>query len=591
MGKIVNLFKLLNKAYGDYRKYMVVVLVLGFVSSILEGLGINSIIPLFSLVNRASASGDDSVTKIIENFFVFFHLPFTIRTLLILIFVLFMVKAAVVFIVAYVSARFNTRYERNTRSSLFRLTLGATWPYLSKQNLGHLEQVLTTDVNYSSNLLSYLSTVLLTVANLVVYGLIAINISPAIALLTAIAGVIIFFVFKPFFHKNKMLSGKLESVYKQLAHYVNESMLGVKTIKSLAVEPSVKRRGDISFDQASDLGVRIVSTRNFTNALLQPVGLLFVVLIFAFFYKMKSFNFASFAVIVYAINKIFAFLQIAQSQIHAISSYVPYVQSIERYREEVAAHQELDVGDQLFSFHHSLEFKEVNFSYAPARGALRDISFSIKKGEMLGIVGPSGAGKTTIVDLILRLLRPESGQILLDNQNITELPLTVWRSKLGYVSQDIFLMNDTIENNIRFYNDALTKEEMVRSAKMANILDFIESLPQKFSTLIGERGVKLSGGEKQRIILARTLARKPDILILDEATSALDNESELLIQKSIEGLKGTVTVVAIAHRLSTVLAADRLLVVENGTITEEGNPQEMLANKDSYFFKTNNVRS
>lgn len=591
MSKIVNLLKLFNKAYGDYRKYILVVCVLGFLSSLLEGLGINSIIPLFSLVNKTEEGSVDGITKIIENFFIFLQIPFTIRMMLILIFVLFVVKAIILFIVTYISARFNTHYEKNTRSSLFKLTLGAKWTYLSKQNLGHLEQILTTDINYSSSLLSYLGTIILTVSNLLIYSFIAINISFTIAFLTAIFGILIFFVFKPFFYKNKILSGKLESIYKQLSHYVNESMLGIKTIKSSAVEPSVKIQGDSYFDQAKNLGVSIISTRNLTNTLLQPIGLLFVILIFAFFYKMKSFNFASFAVIVYAINKIFAFMQMAQSQIHAISSFIPYVTSIERYRTEMQANQEQDFGKKKFSFHNSLEFKKVNFSYISSRATLCDINFSIKKGEMLGIIGPSGSGKTTIVDLILRLFQPNNGAIFLDNQDIREFSIASWRNKFGYVSQDIFLMNDSIGNNIRFYNESLTQEDLVQSAKMANILDFIERQPQKFSTVIGERGVNLSGGEKQRLILARTLARKPEILILDEATSALDNESEFLIQKAIENLKGIVTVVVIAHRLSTVTLADRILVLENGVIIEEGNPQKMLENQDSYLFKASNVKS
>ncbi len=152
-------------------------------------------------------------------------------------------------------------------------------------------------------------------------------------------------------------------------------------------------------------------------------------------------------------------------------------------------------------------------------------------------------------------------------------------------------MNDTIENNIKFYYDSVSYEDVVSAAKTANIYEFIEDLPDKFSTIVGERGMRLSNGQRQRIALARVLARKPKILILDEATSALDNESEALIQKSIEDLRGQVTTFLIAHRLSTVKKADKLIVLEDGKISEEGRPEELLKDKLSYFFKANYIKS
>ena len=221
---------------------------------------------------------------------------------------------------------------------------------------------------------------------------------------------------------------------------------------------------------------------------------------------------------------------------------------------------------------------------------LSNVSFSIKKGEMIGLIGPSGAGKTTLVDILLRLLKPQEGVILLDGKDIAGIAMREWRTNVGYVSQDIFLANDTIENNIKFYDESISRDEIISAVKMAHIYDFIESQPDGFKTVVGERGIRLSGGQRQRIVLARALTRKPQILILDEATSALDNESEVLIQKSIEKLKSKITVIAIAHRLSTVTASDKLFVLDNGKIIEEGNPSELLKNKESYFYKTYNVR-
>ena len=237
-------------------------------------------------------------------------------------------------------------------------------------------------------------------------------------------------------------------------------------------------------------------------------------------------------------------------------------------------------------FNHKFELQHVAFAYGSSQLVLEDVNFAVSEGEMVGLVGASGVGKTTIVDLLLRLLKPQKGDLLLDGQSVEEISLKEWRINIGYVSQDIFLINDTILNNIKFYKDSLDMEDVVEAAQMANIYDFIKNLPQQFETIVGERGVRLSGGEKQRLVLVR----KPKILILDEATSALDNESEMLIQKSIEALRGKVTIIAIAHRLSTILDFDKVLVLDSGKIIEQGTPRELLKDVNSKFYKIYNLK-
>ena len=275
-----------------------------------------------------------------------------------------------------------------------------------------------------------------------------------------------------------------------------------------------------------------------------------------------------------------------QTYIQAISENTPYLQNILIYNKEAAKNKEVDTGTEKFSFDQYLEFKNVSFSYDPRKKILQNISFKIKKGEVVGIVGPSGSGKTTIVDLILRLFNPQKGEILADNKNTSNIKLTQWRKNISYVPQDTFLIHDTIENNIKFYGD-ISMDDIIKVSKMANIYDTVQELPDKFNTVAGERGIKLSGGQRQRIALARALARNPKILILDEATSAIDAESEKLIQQSIKELKGKITIIIIAHRPSTIMNCDRLIVLEKGKIMEKEVSEKFIQNQESYFHKMN----
>ncbi|MBI2474304.1 MAG: ATP-binding cassette domain-containing protein, partial [Candidatus Taylorbacteria bacterium] len=208
-----------------------------------------------------------------------------------------------------------------------------------------------------------------------------------------------------------------------------------------------------------------------------------------------------------------------QKLIQSISEYGPYLASVVKYENEAVLNKEIVEGSETFTFSDVIEFKKVKFKYETgSKETFSDLSFSIRQGEMVGIIGPSGVGKTTIVDLILRFFRPTGGEITIDGKNISTIKLRNWRSQIGYISQDIFLLNDTIANNIRFYDDTLSDKDLERAASLANISEFIDSTPNKFETVIGERGVMLSGGQRQRIIIARILARSPRILILDEAT-------------------------------------------------------------------------
>jgi ATP-binding cassette subfamily B protein/subfamily B ATP-binding cassette protein MsbA len=254
-------------------------------------------------------------------------------------------------------------------------------------------------------------------------------------------------------------------------------------------------------------------------------------------------------------------------QVHRLKAFLahpPYQPAIERK-------------ESALQFQESIAFEFVSFTYPhTSTQTIRQMSLEIPKNRIVALIGSSGAGKSTVADLLLRLYEPTEGAIFVDGKRIDETKMDEWRSLFGVVSQDPFLFYDSIEENIRFGKEQAAEEEIWQAAIQAGAEPFIEKLPEKYKTLIGERGYRLSGGEKQRIALARALIRDPKILVLDEATSHLDSESEQFVQETLLALRGQKTLIVIAHRLSTIQLADLIYVIEKGKIIEKGTHDDLI---------------
>ena len=237
-----------------------------------------------------------------------------------------------------------------------------------------------------------------------------------------------------------------------------------------------------------------------------------------------------------------------------------------------------------------LKFDRVSASYDGIRRVLKDISFEIKPGEMIGLVGPSGSGKSTLIKLVARFYEVSDGTITVDGVNVQDLDLGCYRKQIGMVLQDPFLFHGTVLDNIRYGMPEATLSQVVEAARAANAHDFICKMPAGYETIVGERGQTLSGGERQRISIARAILHNPRILILDEATSSVDTETERKIQNALQRLIANRTVLAIAHRLSTLETADRLLVLKDGELVESGTHEELLAQDDGVYAKLHNMQ-
>src|SRR3989344_4269182 len=395
-----NIWRVLWQAFGEYRSKIFLVTFLSFASGILEGIGINAVIPLFSFIDPSQAPGNDILSRGIANFFTLLHIGYTMRSLLIFIVLLFVVKAFVLYWMTHVGARITYEYEKEARKKLLRLSLNANWPYMSKQKLGYLDQILTNDLTRSSNLFLYASALILVIVNTLVYGMLIVNVSVTIAFATLLLGLVGFWIFKTLFQRGKMMSEKVVFLYKEVAHYVNENVLGMKTVKAMLVEQPVLNNAVVSFERMRVFNMKMAALRNITNVVIQPIGLMFVILIFAFFYKVSAFNLGAFAVVVYASGKIFSNIQLAQSEMYRVSLLLPHLEHVLHYEVDVRRHQEAEGGGSKIFFQKEINFDQVSFAHA-GTPVLRNVSSIIRKGMFVGLIGPSGAGKTTLVDLLI----------------------------------------------------------------------------------------------------------------------------------------------------------------------------------------------
>ncbi|MDF2065357.1 ABC transporter ATP-binding protein [Bacillus sp. Cr_A10] len=511
----------------------------------------------------------------------------------ILLFIVYIISTFLQFIVSYLGHKLGINIETDMRQQLFNHVQRQSFRFFDNTKTGHIMSRITNDL-FDIGELAHHGPEDLFIAIMTLIGAFAImfNINPELAV---IAIIMVPFLSIVATYGNIMMNKAWKNMYGKIADVnarVEDSVSGVRVVQSFTnenFEIARFKEDNGQFRLAKLIAYKVMAGTHSSIYMMTRLVTLVVLVVGAWFTYKGTLSYGQLVsfvlyvnVLIKPVDKITALLEL----------YPKGMAGFKRFLELVEQDPEVQDRPNALNVSHlngDIEFENVSFRYDEHKSVLENINLSIKAGETVAFVGPSGAGKTTICSLIPRFYDVNEGAISIDGLNIQDVTMQSLRSQIGIVQQDVFLFTGTIRENIAYGKKEASEEEIQDAARKAHLEDFISSLPDGYDTQIGERGLKLSGGQKQRLAIARMFLKNPPILILDEATSALDTETEKIIQKSLMELAENRTTLIIAHRLATIRDADRVIVVTDDGIAEDGSYSELVA-QDGIFARLHNIQ-
>jgi ATP-binding cassette subfamily B protein len=560
----------LRDLVAEYKGQMALLATVSFIGALLEAL----FLVILTGVAMAMVSGESSVGPYLGR-------SLSINVALLVAAAVLLVRLAVNLSGVRTSAGLTADVTKDQRRLLSHAYLTTSWATQSGEPAGRLQELLTSFVARVSNAVATLTnaiTAALSLTAFVVTGLVVDAASTA-AVLVALA--LVGAVLRPLRQRIRRRAGASAQANLEFANAVSElGSLGLE-MQTFGVQSPFAARID-------DLTDRTTVTQRRVQILNGALPLIYMSLAYAAVLVgvgvLALVGFDDLAVIGAVILLMLRSLSYGQQLAAAWGSLATSAPFLDQVRETVARYHmsPADAGKAIPDGVTPIDAKGVEFSYAPDRAALTGVTFSVSQGEVLGVIGPSGSGKSTLAQLLLGLRAPTTGTMSVDGSDLRDVDRSWWSRRVAFVAQDALLITGTVADNIRFFRDDIDAAALRRAAFQANVLSDIEALPDGFDTHLGERGSQLSGGQRQRLSIARALVGQPEFLVLDEPTSALDGQSEALIRATLADLRGRITVVIIAHRMSTLDICDRIVVIENGRMTSCGTPSALHENSDFY---------
>lgn len=570
---------------GSMPKKLIVSVVLMVTISLLQGISLVVLIPLLNLVGLNV--NDGSIGQLAMGVSQFFELIKVQPTLpiVLMVYVLVISSIAVLNRVETLQTSFiEYQFTGQLRRRLYNAIIKSNWLFFSKNKSSNFTHALTNEIERIEMGTNQFLTFLASIMILIVYIIFALKIAGLLTGVIFFLGVMILLMLRRRVLKSQETGEDITATTKDIYSTIIQYMDGMKTIKSFGMQDA-----NIKFfsNQNNEVASNYMDTvRSYVDVkLFFDVGTVIVLSIMVLLLiDVVMLPMASLFLLIYVfVIMIPQFSTIQRSYQYFLNS-LPAYGNVLKLEEKCRLNKEnlVNINSQIH-FDHYIKFENVSFSYETKNHySMKEVNISIPKGKTVALVGPSGAGKSTIADLLMGLIQPKTGKITVDDYNIHDF-VGSWRNKIGYVSQETFLFNETIKFNLLLSNPDATDTDIRDALESAAAHEFVSKLPAGINTYIGDRGVKLSGGEKQRLAVARALLRKPYLLILDESTSNLDSENEKTILNAIAHLHGKTTILMIAHRLSTIKNADIIYLVDNGEILDSGKWEDLLKTENKWL--------
>ena len=580
---MVNSLKiLLSETFKNYPKlFIILVFSLIFETLILIS-SVVTIIPLVDYMLDPSLRDPNQYTKLVlrfldyfsidKNYFVFGFL-FVFTNILRSVFGILLLKIIL-----------SIKYEitKSLRLSLLNDVFSAKWKFFNDLGYGKLLNTLDQVLTKVSDIIKHLAGIIPTMLQIIVLLIIPFLINFKLTLYTILISLIIAIPFS-ILNKYSRKLGKQETFeLNNLLSNLNETIQSAKIILGYGKKEQTLKKIEKNTNDFNQVVIKRDIIAELTDFLFRPLAILGVIISVGVTINPNS-DLSVLAGVFWSLYSAIPLLSKLIKMNLAVNNFMPNYDQLIMLRNKAKLNLEIK-GEKKFNIlQNEIKLKNISFEYDSRKQVLDNINISIKKNNITAIVGKSGIGKSTIIDLILSLNDPSSGSIFVDDELITNYDLQTYRSNIGYVPQDPILFNDTIKNNLLWSNKKATDEDILDALKKSNALNFTNLLPKKIDTLVGEKGSELSGGERQRLALARALVRKPKILILDEATSSVDKESENIIKQTLKEISLSTTIIIVAHKSNLIQSSDYIYLIKNKKIYEEGTFLDLTANKNNDF--------
>lgn len=604
-------FQILRRFVPPYKKYLTLTVVFNILSAILNIFSFAAIIPILQIIfktEKAVAATHlmewdwNNLKEVASNNMNYYINWLTgdigpATTLLVLgLFLATMtfLKTAAYFFSSATVIPIRTGIVRDIRNQLYQKITSLPLGFFSEERKGDIIARMSGDVQeIESSIMSSLDMLFKNPVLIIAYFATLLVISWQLTLFTILFVPIMGWIMGKVGRKLKRKSKEAQSLWSDTMSQVEETLGGLRIIKAFCAEEKMNKRFDkINSDYRNQI-LRVNTRQQMAHPMSEFLGTVMIIIVLWFGgilvlnqQVLSGPTFIYYLVILYSIiNPLKDFSKAGYNIPKGLAS----MERVDKILLAESNIKEKENPEHISSFDHTIEFRHVSFRYGE-QWVLKDINLTIEKGKTIALVGQSGGGKSTMVDLIPRYYDVQEGEVLIDGINVKDLDIHDLRQLIGNVNQEAILFNDSFFNNISFGVDNATKKQVEEAAKIANAHEFIMASENGYDTNIGDRGGRLSGGQRQRVSIARAILKNPPILILDEATSALDTESERLVQDALERLMKTRTTVAIAHRLSTIKNADEICVLHEGQIVERGTHEELIS-KDGYYKKLHDMQS